>query len=61
MKRHIRMKKIAIGAITEYDATPISNGRNHAMIGTLANSGAIQDGTVGDPRTLYIMFRRQET
>jgi hypothetical protein len=40
------MKIIAIGAITEYDATPISNGRNHAMIGTIANSGAILVGSL---------------
>jgi uncharacterized membrane protein YqgA involved in biofilm formation len=40
------MKIIAIGAITEYDATPISNGRDHAMIGTLANSGAILVGSL---------------
>jgi hypothetical protein len=40
------MKKIAFGAITEYDAVPISDGRDHAMIGTFANSGAILVGSL---------------
>jgi uncharacterized membrane protein YqgA involved in biofilm formation len=40
------MKIIAIDAITEYDATPISNGRDLAMIGTFANSGAILVGSL---------------
>jgi hypothetical protein len=46
VRRRIGMKKIAISAVSEYDATPISTGRNHVMIGTFANSGAILVGSL---------------
>jgi len=56
------MKKIAIGAITEYDAFPISNGRNHAMIGTFANGGTVLAGSLIGKEIITTIFpgKRQQ-
>lgn len=42
----VSMKKIAIGAITAYDAVPMTTGGHQGMIGTFANSGAILVGSL---------------